>query len=219
MIDYFKVGPLGKKKVPQFAVLYDYSKFGIKRLELYNSREAFKNEKKDKKKISNHVINLECCSNVFMDEIHEAKKTEFVITIRFNSDDRQETFTSGTIREALVWFQLLRSISPDGKCKFEVEIKSNEMAEKMNLKGVYLLSVSYENIELLDRQTKKSLLKWPLHLIRNYGCDEQEFLFECGSRCSSGPGLFRFKTNHYSAISNEVKRSIEINLFRASPKK
>ena len=219
MIDYFKVGPLGKKKVPQFAVLYDYSKFGIKRLELYNSWEAFKNEKKDKKKISNHVINLECCSNVFMDEIREAKKTEFFITIQFNSDDRQETFSSGTIQEALVWFQRLRSISPDGKCKFEVEIKSNEMAEKMNLKGVYLLSISLVSIELLDRQTKKSVLEWRLHFIRRYCCDEQEFLFESGRRCSSGPGLFCFKTDHYSAICNEVKRNVKMNLFRVSPKK
>ena len=217
MIDYFEVAPFGKKKVPQFAVLYNNFKFGIKRLELYNSRKAFKEE--DKRKKSAHIINLERCSNVFMDEIHEEKKTEFFITIQFNSDDRQETFTLGTIEEASLWFERLRSISPDGECKFEVEIKSNEMAEKFNLKGAYLLSVSYESIKLLDRQTKNSLLKWPLHLLRKYGCDKQEFLFESGRRCFSGPGLFLFKTNHYRAIYIEVKRSIEIHASRASPKK
>ena len=153
-----------------------------------------------------------------MDKIHEEKKTEFFITIRFISDYQQETFTLGTIQEASLWFERLRSISSDGECKFEVEIKSNKMAEKMNLKGVYLLSVSYENIELLDRQTKNSLLKWPLHLIRNYGWEVQEFSFEAGRRCFSGAGLFQFKTDHYRAISNEVERSVKINLSRASLK-
>ena len=153
-----------------------------------------------------------------MDEIHEAKKTDFFITIRFFSDYQQETFNLGTLKEALLWFERLRSISPDGECKFEVEIKSNKMAKKFNLKGAYLLSVSYESIKLLDRQTKKSVLKWPLHSIRKYGCDEQEFLFESRRRCFSGPGLFQFKTDHYRAIFNEVERNIEINLSRASLK-
>ena len=79
----------------QFAVLYDNSKFGIKRLELYNSRKE-----EDKRKKSAHIINLERCSNVFMDKIYEEKKTEFFITIRFISDYQQETFTLGTIQEA-----------------------------------------------------------------------------------------------------------------------
>ena len=52
-------------KVQQYTILYDYSKFEIKRLERCNSQKAF--EKQNKRKKSAYIINLERCSNVFMD--------------------------------------------------------------------------------------------------------------------------------------------------------
>lgn len=51
---------------------------------------------------------------------------------------------------------------------FDVTIQTNDVARRLNLEGAYLLNVSLENIELVDKDTKESIVVWPLHLLRKY---------------------------------------------------
>ena len=49
---------------------------------------------------------------------------------------------------------------------YDVEIKSTDLSDKLKLRGVYKLSVSTENIELLNSKTYEQVIKWPLHFLR-----------------------------------------------------
>ena len=81
---------------------------------------------------------------------------------------------------------------------------------KLNIHGDCLLQVSPTQLKLLDvRSPTVSFVTWELGSLRRYGYDTSRFTFESGRRCSTGEGIFVFKTDHGEAIHNRLQTETE----------
>ncbi|CAH1783862.1 unnamed protein product [Owenia fusiformis] len=95
--------------------------------------------------------------------------------------------------------------------KFEVTITETEASKRCQLSGKYDLLISSMNFCILDPKTSIILYVWPFRYLRRYGRNEQNFTFEAGRRCPSGPGLFSLSTDFGNEIfEGIVKRVKEI---------
>jgi len=217
-LSYIKQGPLGKRKVKRFAVVFKSSVNGLPRIEIYQSKETF--EKKTIKsrllKKFVHVINLDECTHITNNKPSDGKTTDFLITLHLGLEDEQTTFLFESPDDMNSWLHSLRlaifgrNDNADTSFVYKVEIKSNEETEKLQLRGTYYLSVTPEEIELLCHDSRRLICKWPLPSLQSYGLDKQEFSLEAGRRSPTGPGIFCFKTVYYKAIWQKVENNIKI---------
>ena len=85
--------------------------------------------------------------------------------------------------------------------KFDVDLCPTKASAEQNLYDVtYILKLDSQSISLLDRNGNTSLLTWPYPFIRRFHFQREDlFMFECGRRCQTGPGVFQFsvKENFY----------------------
>lgn len=65
-----------------------------------------------------------------------------------------------------------------------------------------------ENDLILHQRNKNSIV-WPLRSLRRYGFDAELFSFECGRRCSTGPGIYAFKCVHAEQLFNVLQESLQ----------
>lgn len=82
-------------------------------------------------------------------------------------------------------------------CK--VQVDQNDAAKSLGLPKNALLQVTPVTIRLCDENSLDVLASWPLRYLRRYGTgDRQEFYFEAGRKCPTGPGYFSLqsKKNH-----------------------
>uniref|UniRef100_H2ZKF1 IRS-type PTB domain-containing protein n=1 Tax=Ciona savignyi TaxID=51511 RepID=H2ZKF1_CIOSA len=203
-VHYIKPG--GKKSSKKYAALHARTQ-KPPRLEIFDNKESF--EKNGKKQI----VNLENCSPLEADSNSCA--------IRITVESKTLSITLDNYEEYSAWLSDLNftlfgyssgseyySVLDDAQL-YDVVIHETDVARRLHLKGSYYLYVSLEEVELLNKQTKKSVIKWPLYQLRKYGRDKQEFSLEAGRRCQSGEGMFYFKTDQYNAIFQEVEHNVK----------
>lgn len=75
---------------------------------------------------------------------------------------------------------------------YKVMTKPTEASKTCALAGMYDLALIYDSIMLWKKGSLKPIFSWPYRFIRKYGAEDDDFYFEAGSKCDSGPGLFRF---------------------------
>lgn len=62
--------------------------------------------------------------------------------------------------------------------------------------------------QLILYQKGNIVVKWPLKSLRRYGFDSEVFSFECGRRCSTGPGVYAFKCKRAQALFTILQECI-----------
>jgi len=208
---HLKNSGLSKKWAKKIGCLYDRSSKGIKRLEL--------SDYKEKSKKVNTIISLNNCVKIYKEQVQDGKKMLHVVKITL-AEDKNPVLVFGwdKLDERDLWFNNLSLVmfgqndnfdDNSNQAIFDVEIKSTDLSEKLKLRGTYKLSITTENIELLNSKTYELVIKWPLHFLRKYGRDKQLFSLEAGRRCRSGHGMFYFKTDQYNAIFQDVEKNVK----------
>ncbi|KFM56637.1 Fibroblast growth factor receptor substrate 2, partial [Stegodyphus mimosarum] len=62
--------------------------------------------------------------------------------------------------------------------------------------------------QLILYQKGHIVVKWPLRSLRRYGFDSEVFSFECGRRCSTGPGVYAFKCKRAQVLFSILQECI-----------
>nr|CAB3239460.1 docking protein 5 [Phallusia mammillata] len=190
-----------KKFNKKWGVLHSRSPTGVPRIELHDT----KNTK------AKNTISLDKCVKIQKSSPKDGKVFQLEV---FFDDDKPQILSTTDEGELEKWASgishvLFGGASDESSVFFDVEIKDTDMAKKFSLKGSYLLNVSAEDILLVDKKNRMTIIKWPLHLLRKYGRDKQEFSLEAGRRCPSGQGMFYFITDNYNAIFQEVEKNVK----------
>ncbi|XP_046379080.2 uncharacterized protein LOC124150926 [Haliotis rufescens] len=100
--------------------------------------------------------------------------------------------------------------SADTTPMFNVTIEETEASERCRLKGQYVLAVNFQNLALVDCNTKKALFQWPFKYIRRFGKTRNNFQFEAGRKCISGEGEFSLKTDQGILIFETVTKATQM---------
>lgn len=94
---------------------------------------------------------------------------------------------------------------------YKVKTRPTEASERCALAGIYDLALVDDSVMLLKPGTLKPIFTWPYRFIRKYGIkDDDDFYFEAGSKCDSGPGLFTFTGKHGDA--QKIYKTIQSNM-------
>ncbi|KAL7639382.1 UNVERIFIED_CONTAM: hypothetical protein RMT77_009883 [Armadillidium vulgare] len=62
---------------------------------------------------------------------------------------------------------------------------------------------------LILHQRGRAPIRWPLRCLRRYGFDAEQFSFESGRRCPTGPGIYYFKCRRAEALFNTLQVQIQ----------
>ncbi|XP_054724242.1 uncharacterized protein LOC129234272 [Uloborus diversus] len=78
--------------------------------------------------------------------------------------------------------------------------------------GHYIKSchIQVTDTELVLHQRGERPIIWPLQSLRRYGFDTELFSFECGRRCTTGPGIYAFKCKEAEALFNALQECLLI---------
>jgi hypothetical protein len=71
------------------------------------------------------------------------------------------------------------------------------------------IKVSETTLELFRRGIDP--IQWPLKSLRRYGSDTEQFTFEAGRRCPTGPGVYAFKCSRAQQLFNLVQNYVRIS--------
>ncbi|KAM3958437.1 docking protein homolog [Aphomia sociella] len=196
-----------KKKTWQqkYCILFNASKQGIERLEIYEHKEEVTTGAIPK------IITLENCIKI----THSSPNT---ITILTKSHTQQLSTQSET--ETLEWVNALQSVAfkgqdscpiscdedndlycSSGEGVFSVKMCSSEASTRCGLEPIrYLLLLTTSAIELRDVNDNKLYATWPYRYIRRYGYRQGKFTFEAGRKCDTGEGIFHLEHPNQSEI-------------------
>ncbi|CAG9822669.1 unnamed protein product [Phaedon cochleariae] len=186
------VGKLLKKSWQQkYCLLFKASKFGVERLEVYDTVDS-----KECK-----IITLEDCIKV------QSKTTTILgITTRISS------YEFGALHEQSMnqWLSAIQSVAfPDeiskigsieedndlycssGEGVFNVKLHPSPVSQRCCLESKnYTLVLTSAALQLKNIVDGKLLFTWPYCFIRRYGYKSGKFTFEAGRKCESGEGTF-----------------------------
>lgn len=191
----------------RFCQLYKASKFGIERLEIYDSID----ENSITKNTSSRIITLENCV-----KIAQKHETAFQLITKTASYEFN-TITQQSLKEWLAALQSvafkdetsrITSIEEDNDlyCSssdemFKVRLHSSEASERCGLYPQnYIMLLTATAIQIRDSETSKLLYTWPYRFIRRYGYRDGKFTFEAGRKCESGEGAFHLEHSNQKAI-------------------
>ncbi|XP_026748738.1 fibroblast growth factor receptor substrate 2 isoform X1 [Galleria mellonella] len=196
-----------KKKTWQqkYCILFNASKQGIERLEIYDHKEEVMTGAIPK------IITLENCIKI----THSSPNT---ITILTKSHTQQLSTQSET--ETLEWVNALQSVAFKGRdscpiscdedndlyCSsgegvFSVKMCASEASTRCGFESIrYLLLLTSTAIELRDVNDNKLYATWPYRYIRRYGYRQGKFTFEAGRKCDTGEGIFHLEHPNQSEI-------------------
>ncbi|KAL0830752.1 hypothetical protein ABMA28_002876 [Loxostege sticticalis] len=198
-----------KKKTWQqkYCILYNASKQGIERLEIYDHKE----EATSASAAIPKIITLENCIKI----THSSPNT---ITILTKSITQQVSAQSEA--ETLEWVTALQSVAfrskdpnpiscdedndlycSSGEGVFSVKMCTSEASSRCGLEPIrYLLVLTATAIELRDVNDNKLYATWPYRYIRRYGYRQGKFTFEAGRKCDTGEGIFHLEHPNQSEI-------------------
>lgn len=175
----------------KYCRLFKSSKFGIERLEVYDSVDS-----KEYK-----IITLENCIKV-----NGKTPTSFSITTKTGSYDFG-VLSEHSMKE---WLSAIQSVAfPDevsgltcieedndlycssGEGIFNVKIHPSPVSVRCGLETKnYTLVLTSTAIQLRNIIDNKLLYTWPYCFIRRYGYKSGRFTFEAGRKCETGEGTF-----------------------------
>lgn len=217
-------GFLKKSWLHKYCALYDCSRHGVKRLEVYDSEESFSRHAQQK------CITLEDCikvvpalqknqPNVF--EVHTrthcqhfsadsfGEMTQWIEAIRGVSFGQQAVSNPATHDSPLVEEENTLYGSLDAPHVFRVRALPTEAGERCGLlHGSFFLLVGPRGVTLAERGPQGSLgpalLWWPYYSIRRYGLLAGTFSLEAGRKAASGEGLFSW----HAADAEDIFRAV-----------
>ncbi|XP_057667821.1 docking protein 2 [Diorhabda carinulata] len=187
------VGKLLKKSWQQkYCSLFKSSKFGVERLEVYDTPNS--------KEYSKIIILQQCI------KVYPKSNTTFVITTKTNSYE----FNTLTEHSNTEWVSAIQSVAfPDdvskittveedndlycssGEGVFNVKLHPSPVSIRCGLENKnYTLVLMSNALQLRNVVDDKLLFTWPYHYIRRYGYKNGRFTFEAGRKCESGEGIF-----------------------------
>ncbi|CAK1585612.1 unnamed protein product [Parnassius mnemosyne] len=201
----FSKFPKKKNWQQKYCILFDASKQGIERLEIYDNKDDVTTGSIPK------IITLENCIKI----THSSPNT---ITILTKSITQQVSTQSET--ETLEWVTALQSVAfkstdsipiscdedndlycSSGEGVFSVKMCSSEASTRCGLEPIrYLLLLTSTSIDLRDLNDNKLYATWPYRYIRRYGYRQGKFTFEAGRKCDTGEGIFHLEHPNQSEI-------------------
>ena len=108
-----------------------------------------------------------------------------------------ETFKEGKLKPNAQWFT----------------VKGVD-SEHMRLIGCpnadCILAIDKEEIQLASLRNKKFIIRWPLHCLRRYVCDDDEFKIFTGRRAPRGEGEYSFRSANASEIYSTLDMFIDL---------
>ncbi|XP_030021040.2 uncharacterized protein LOC115440746 [Manduca sexta] len=201
----FSKFPKKKNWQQKHCILFNSSKQGIERLEIYDNKDDVTSGAIPK------IITLENCIKI----THSSPNT---ITILTKSCTQQVCAPSEP--ETLEWVTALQSIAFRGRdsspiscdedndlyCSsgegiFSVKMCPSDASTRCGFEPIrYLLLLTSTAIELRDINDNKLYATWPYRYIRRYGYRQGKFTFEAGRKCDTGEGIFHLEHPNQSEI-------------------
>ncbi|XP_045499156.1 docking protein 2 [Colias croceus] len=201
----FSKFPKKKNWQQKYCILFNASKQGIERLEIYDNKDEVTTGAIPK------IITLENCIKI----THTSPNT---ITIFTKSLTQQICAPSEA--ETLEWVTALQSVAFRGRSSspiscdedndlycssgegvFSVKLCASEASTRCGLESIrYLLLLTATAIELRDANDNKLYATWPYRYIRRYGYRQGKFTFEAGRKCDTGEGIFHLEHPNQSEI-------------------
>lgn len=190
------------------------SKFGVDRLEIYDSPDDVL------KNVTSRIITLENCIKI-------TQKPPNVFTL-FKKTSQYE-FATLCEEDLPIWVTALQSVAfkdeasrithieedndlycSSGEGVFSVKVSPSKASVKCGLEEKnYTLVLTSTAIQLRNTEDNRLLFTWPFCFIRRYGYRSANFTFEAGRKCETGEGLFHL--NHanpeeiYRCLSSKMK--------------
>ena len=193
--------------------MFKASKFGIERLEIWDSSDKTKGT-------PIRIITLENCI-----KITPESDNRFTITTKTNSLPHE--FCALNLEEKTKWLSAFQSVAfPDdmsamtsieedndlycssGEGIFNVRIHPSAASERCGLdsSAQYTLVLNSTAMQLKNTYDGVVLYTWPYRFIRRYGYKNGKFTFEAGRKCDSGEGTFFLEHSN----QQEIFRLVEV---------
>lgn len=186
----------------KYGYLFKASKFGIERLELYDTPDTVRSSPV-------RIITLENCI-----KITQKNPTSFSITTKTATYE----FATNSVVDLTEWVTALQSVAfPDDGSKitsieedndlycssgegiFSVKLHSSEASVRCGLEPkTYTLVLTLTAIQL--KNGLELLYTWPYRSIRRYGHKSGRFMFEAGRNCETGEGTFYLEHSNQHEI-------------------
>lgn len=196
---------LQKNWQQKYCILFNSSKQGIERLEIYDNKDDVSTGAIPK------IITLENCIKI----THSSPN---IITILTKSHTQQLCTTSEP--ETLEWVTAMQSVafrardsSPiscdedndlycsSGEGVFSVKMCQSDASTRCGFEPIrYILLLTSTAVELRDVNDNKLYATWPYRYIRRYGYRQGKFTFEAGRKCDTGEGIFHLEHPNQSEI-------------------
>ncbi|EEZ97502.1 docking protein 2 [Tribolium castaneum] len=191
----------------KYCYLYKASKFGIERLEIYDSPDKSKGPPV-------RIITLKNCI-----KLTPEADTRFTITTKANACPYE--FCALNFEEKQKWLSAFQAVAfPDdvsaltsieedndlycssGEGIFNVRIHPSAASERCGLDSgsMYTLVLTSTAMQLKSPFDGAVLYTWPYCFIRRYGYKGGKFTFEAGRKCDSGEGTFFLEHSNQQEI-------------------
>ncbi|XP_014205535.1 uncharacterized protein LOC106637316 [Copidosoma floridanum] len=187
---------LKKSWYKKYCQIFKPSKYGIQRLEIYDSQEEALTQQHTQR-----IITLEACIKISL--------SSQPLTFTLVTKSGVHHFGCCSEVEVANWMSAFQSVAfkddassitveedndlycTSGEGVFTVKISETEASRKCGLEPLknYTLIVGATEMKLMDTSLHV-LYTWPYQYIRKYGYSEKKFTFEAGRRCGSGEGSF-----------------------------
>lgn len=215
--------PIGWKQVlkktwqEKYCLLYNASKSGIERLEIFDNV--------DQDSIP-RIITLENCikiepkSSLAFSVITKSNLYDFMAANEESLQQwigaiQQVAFKDFTKEETASICEDNELYCPsEEKNEFKVTLHATDASCRCKLEGkaMYVLVLTSNAIQLFKQGTKDDrtlLLTWPYCYVRRYGHKDGKFTFEAGRKCESGEGMFLFEHDNqqeiFRCVSSKMK--------------
>ncbi|CAH0382635.1 unnamed protein product [Bemisia tabaci] len=201
---------LKKSWQKKYCLLFKSSKYGIERLELFDSKEDVVS-----KVSSAPIITLENCIKITRDaQKHQPHVFVLVTKVSIhhfaaNSEDEMDEWLSAFQAVAFKDNVSRQTVEEDNDlyCSsgdvgvFEVRLSKSDASVRCGLEpGSYTLVVAPSALQLRSLKDQTLLFTWPYRFIRRYGMHAGKITFEAGRMCDSGEGVFYFEYSHQQEI-------------------